>query len=241
MTTAGFCKRVIPILGCPDIRVQVAFYQALGFRVLATYTSPNPYASLEWGGIELHFYGSRKIIPAQNPAMCFLWVQDVDETNRAFTARLKEHLGKIPRAGFPKITPVRSPAYDRRFTLTDPGGNTLYIGAQPTPEDRFFRTLDSQEYARLFTVLYDILYSKEDPELADSMLPRYTAMANNLRGLDRAKYLLILSDIQMHLGRKPEDDTLVMLIKEQEQQNPEDWKKIRQKYLEILQNTTLDT
>ncbi len=121
MIPETYQEKVIPIMGCPDIRIQVAFYQALGFEVLATYTSPNPYASLKWKDIELHFYGSRKIVPSKNPTMCYIRVANVDQVNEAFTAGLKRCYGKIPRTGFPKITKVRNLADDRRFTLTDTG------------------------------------------------------------------------------------------------------------------------
>ena len=225
-------EKVIPIMGCPDIRAQVEFYKALGFDVLATYTSPNPYAALKWNGMELHFYGSRKVIPSENPAMCFLRVRDVDEVNQAFTAGLKNYYGKIPRTGFPKITKVRNLVDDRRFTLTDTGGNTLFIGTAATEKDRFFRKLDDPAYAKLFAVLYDVLYSKEAPELAESMLPKYSAIGESLQGLDKARYLLVLADIQKHLGKQVEDAELRQLISESE--NTAGWNNIRQKHHEIL-------
>ncbi|WP_343703284.1 hypothetical protein [Chitinophaga sp.] len=226
-------EKVIPIMPCPDIRAQVAFYKELGFEVLGVYTSPNPYAALRRGDIELHFYGTRKVAPHENATMCFLMVQDVDETNRLFTDALKQYYGKIPRTGFPRITKIRNLVGDRRFTLADPGGNTLFIGVKSTEEDRFFRTLNSAAHAKAFAALYDVLYSKEDPGLADSMLPKYKSMGENLTGLDKAKYLLLLLDVQKHLGRKPEDAGLVQFIR-QEAENTPDWKKIREKHLEIL-------
>ncbi|HEY8960012.1 hypothetical protein [Chitinophaga sp.] len=226
-------EKVIPIMGCPDIRAQVDFYKALGFEVLGLYTSPNPYAALKWQSIELHFYGSRKIVPSENPAICFLLVKDVDQVNRSFTEALKNRYGKIPRSGFPKITKVRDLSGDRRFTLTDTGGNTLYIGMPATEEDKFFRKLDNQEYTKPFEVLYDILYSREDPELANNMLPKYSAMAGNLAGLDKAKYLLVLADIQKQLDRNIEDAELHQLIADNSE-NSGDWKKIQKRFLEIL-------
>lgn len=226
-------ERVIPIMGCPDIRAQVEFYKALGFEVSGLYTSPNPYASLKWKNIELHFYGSRKVVPSENPTMCFLMVGDVDEVNQAFTNGLKNSYGKIPRTGFPKITKVRSLVDDRRFTLTDPGGNTLFIGRKSTEEDRFFRKLDDQKYAKNFAVLYDVLYSKEDPQLAENMLPRYSAIVTDLQGLDKAKYLLVVADIQKHLSKKIEENELNLLIANNIE-GSENWKKIRKKHLEIL-------
>jgi len=229
----GYQEKVIPIMGCPDIRAQVDFYKALGFEVLGLYTFPNPYAALKWQSIELHFYGSRKIVPSENPAICFLLVKDVDQVNRSFTEALKNRYGKIPRSGFPKITKVRDLSGDRRFTLTDTGGNTLYIGMPATEEDKFFRKLDNQEYTKPFEVLYDILYSREDPELANNMLPKYSAMAGNLAGLDKAKYLLVLADIQKQLDRNIEDAELHQLIADNSE-NSGDWKKIQKRFLEIL-------
>ncbi|WP_119080919.1 VOC family protein [Chitinophaga alhagiae] len=230
----GAREKVIPIMPCPDIRVQVAFYRELGFEVLGVYTSPNPYAALQRGNIELHFYGSRKAAPHENPTMCFLMVQDVDEVNRVFTAALKQHYGKIPRTGFPKITKVRNLVGDRRFTLTDPGGNTLFIGEKSTEADRFFRTLKAPAHAKAFAVLYDVVYSKEDPLLAESMLPKYTAMGESLTGLDKAKYLLLLADLQKYLGRKVEDAALRQLLQQYGEDTP-DWRQVRSKHLAILE------
>lgn len=226
-------EMVIPIMPCPDIKTQVAFYSELGFEVLGIYTSPNPYASLKWKNMELHFWGSRKVMASQNSTMCFLRVNDVDEVNEAFTLALKKYYGKIPRTGFPKITKVRNLVGDRRFTLTDPGGNTLFIGMIATEEDRFFRKLDNQEYAKLFAVLYDVVYSKEDAELAHSMLPKYSAIEKSLQGLDKAKYLLVVADIQKSLGNKIEDTALKNLI-EEHGTDMEDWQRVRNKYFEIL-------
>lgn len=219
-------------MGCPDIRAQVEFYKALGFAVLNIYTSPNPYATLKWKTIDIHFYGSRKVDPSKNPTMCYIMVTDVDEVNQTFTNGLKRYYGKIPRAGFPKITKVRNLVDDRRFTLTDPGGNTLFIGSKATEEDRFFRKLDNQENAKIFTVLYDVLYSKEDPKLAESMLPKYAAIGSSLLGLDKAKYLLLLADIKKQLGRQIDDSELKQLIHAHE--NNEGWENIRRKHMEIL-------
>lgn len=228
-------ERVVPVMPCPDIKTQVTFYRELGFEVTGLYTSPNPYASLRWGSIELHFWGSRKVVASENSTMCILFVRDVDEVHRMFTAALKKFYGRIPRTGFPKITKVRDLADDRRFTLTDPGGNTLFIVVKATEDDRFFRTLDDQKYAKKFAVLYDILYSKEDPELAGSLLPKYSRVGGNLKGLDKAKFLLVVADIQKHLNKQIDDSALSLLIKEHEGSD-EHWKRIKRKYLEILKD-----
>ena len=225
---------IIPILPCPDIRTQVAFYKLLGFEVLGIYTSPNPYASLKFGEVELHFYGSRKIDPAQNPSMCYLKVEDVDTVYELFASTLKANTGKIPRSGLPRITKVRDLSLDRRFTLTDPGGNTFFIGtALKADMKSFFRTLQNEEFAVKFAALYDVVYSKEDPPMAEKMLPKYEMAKDVLRGLDKAKLLLVELEIQRSLGKAVDDQELKALI-EVNLGNDEDWSKVQKKYFSIL-------
>ncbi len=226
-------NNVIPILPCTDIRTQTAFYQQLGFEVKGLYVSPNPYAVVQFGEIELHFWGNRKLDPSGNSSMCFIRVDDVDAINALFTGNLKKHFGKIPRSGFPRITKVRDLLADRRFTLTDVGGNTFFVGT-PLAENavNFYRTLDNEAFAKKFAVLYDIVYSKEAPEMAAETLPKYGFRADLLGDLDRAKYLLVLFEIQMATGQPPETAALQSLLAAHKGSNG-DWEKIEARYLEI--------
>lgn len=227
-------NKVIPILPCPDIRRQVEFYQQLGFEITGVYTSPNPYAAVQLGNIELHFWGNRKNVPAENSSMCFIQVEDVDAVNDAFTNSLKAHTGKVPRSGIPKITKVRDLVADRRFTLTDPGGNTLFIGT-PVKEGNvnFFRTLQHETFAKKFTVLYDIVYSKEAPEMAAETLPRYGIVKDELDDLDKAKYLLVILEIQRSLEQPLDDTELKELLMVNKDVN-DDWRKIEDRYRAIV-------
>ncbi|MDO1446331.1 hypothetical protein Q0590_08720 [Rhodocytophaga aerolata] len=227
--------KVIPILPCPDIKGQVVFYQQLGFELLEVYTSPNPYAAIQSGSIELHFYGNKRMIPTQNPTMCFLKVEDVDAVYHAFTSGLKKHTGKILRSGIPRISKVRDLSNDRRFTLTDTGGNTLFIGT-PVKADtsHFFRTLQQEEFAKKFTVLYDLLYSKEDPSMAASMLPKLVVAKDLLADLDRAKLLLVALDIQRQLGQLMDDRELKTLV-DIHLESGDEWTKVKKRYFAILE------
>jgi hypothetical protein len=227
-------KKVIPILPCPDIRTQVAFYQQLGFEILGVYTSPNPYAALKFGSVELHFYGSRKIVPHENPSMCFITVQNVDAVYDAFAGSLKANTGKIPRSGIPRMTKVRDLVADRRFTLTDTGGNTIFIGCPKNAEvDNFFRTLENKEMAKKFTVLYDIVYSKEDCSMAADMLPKFDVRKESLGDLDKAKFLLVTLEVQSQL-KQPLDDEPLKALLELHTDNDKDWKRIEDKYNLLL-------
>lgn len=227
---------VIPILPCPDIRTQVAFYKQLGFEVLGIYTSPNPYASLRFGKVELHFYGNRKIIPTQNSSMCFLRVEDVDLVYDRFASSLKAHTGKVPRSGLPRITKVRDLSMDRRFTLTDTGGNTFFIGTPVKAKTKsFFRTLQNEEFATKFGALYDVVYSKEDCSMAEKMLPKYKLAKEVLQGLDKVKFLLVELEIQRNLG-KPVDDKELKALLDVHTETDEDWEKVRKRYFAILKD-----
>jgi hypothetical protein len=223
---------IIPIMPCQDIRTQVAFYEILGFTVLGIYTSPNPYASLKWKTLELHFYGSRKVDPIRNSTMCYLRVEDVDDTYMAFTKGLKEHTGQVARTGLPRISKVRDLVDDRRFTLTDPGGNTIFIGSAVNKKGRFFRTLQDEKHAKKFSALYDVLYSKEDPALALSMLPTFSVMSDQLSGLDKAKFLLLWLDIRKQSGQETDDDELKKLIRTSDDRS-DDWANVKARYFEI--------
>lgn len=225
--------QVIPILPCPNIKVQTEFYRQLGFDIKAIYTSPNPYAVVTYGEIELHFYGNRKREPAANSSMCFIRVDDVDAIYEVFVSGLKTHLGKIPRSGLPRISKVRDLSLDRRFTLTDLGGNTFYIGTPVSGEEAsFFRTLANETYAQKFAVLYDLLHSKEDPEMAAGMLPKFDAARAELRELDLAKLLLVELEISRQLGQDVDGTELEKLLDNQGEDT--DWAKVRQRHGEIL-------
>jgi hypothetical protein len=227
-------SKVIPILPCPDIRQQTAFYEQLGFEIKGIYTSPNAYVVVQLGAIELHFWGTRKVEPAENSSMCYIQVEDVDAVNSAFTTSLKAHTGKVPRSGIPKITKVRDLVGDRRFTLTDPGGNTMYIG---TPVNdgtvNFFRTLQHEKFAKKFTVLYDMVYSKEDPALAAETLPRFGIDKDQLTNLDKAKYLLVLLEIQRALDQPLDDLEIAALLKDNKD-GGDDWSRIEKTYRSIV-------
>lgn len=219
-------NKVIPVLPCPDIKTQVDFYRQLGFTVDSIYTSPNPYAALSLWGIELHFYGVRKMKPEENSSMCFIRVDDVDFVYSSFIKNIRESGGKIPRTGIPRISRISDLKDDRRFTLTDLGGNTLYIG---TPsEDIFFRTIENKDYQGNFAVLYDLQYSKEDSRIADNMLPRLLEVRVALTDLDRAKLLLVALDIQLSLDQPADDKELKSLLSDNN--NSDEWERIKLRY-----------
>jgi hypothetical protein len=166
--------------------------------------------------------------------MCFIGVKDVDAVYEAFVSAFKQHTGKVPRSGIPRISKVRDLRDDRRFTLTDPGGNTFYIGtARKTKGDLFFRTLHNEEWAKKFAALYDVVYSKEDPQMAETMLPKYAVAMLVLDGLDKAKLLLLYLEIRRQLQQPLNDGELIHLM-ETSPNGHAGWKSIRDRYQAVL-------
>jgi hypothetical protein len=125
-------EKTIPILPCRTLQPVLDFYTALGFEVTYRQKSPNPYAVVERGGIELQFFGVKDYEPAASLSTCYVLTDDVDGLHAAFRTGLKQAYGRIPTRGLPRIGPLRDMSYGvRQFLLSDPGGNCVRVG-QPT-------------------------------------------------------------------------------------------------------------
>lgn len=179
-------RRVIPILPCVSIDELCAFYESLGFTVTDKYRSPNPYAVICYDDIVLHFWGSKKNDPLHNASMVYVEVNDVGAINEQFCSNIKAATGKVPRAGFGRITKVRHLKDDRRFTICDPAGNTLYVGTT-SEENPPERTLENETYAKRFATIYDLLHSKEDPEMALKAMAVFAPYRAELSDADKHK------------------------------------------------------
>ena len=157
---------MIPLLPCRSIDDQIAFYEALGFEVTYRQKAPNVYASVQRGAIELHFFVMKGYEPADSYSTCYVLVSDVDRLYADFRSGLKQHLGRIPTRGIPRIGALGDMSYGvRQFLLTDPGGNIIRIG-QPLEarEDEVSRPTSRLEKALPAANL--LMYSKVDPQMA---------------------------------------------------------------------------
>lgn len=78
----------------------------------------------------------RDAVPEQSYASAIVTVLDVGAVHDAFAAGLKGGLGRVPRAGIPRLLRVREKSGTATgFSLVDPGGNWL----------RFYREGSSEE------------------------------------------------------------------------------------------------
>jgi len=133
-------ERSYPVFPCPDLDDALDFYRALGFTVTFEQRRPYPCAVVARDDLQFHLSAIEGFDPASSYASAVITVPDPGEMHDAFAAGLRTARGTIPRAGIPRILPIRRKAGTATgFTVVDVGGNWL----------RFYRTgSDESEEAR---------------------------------------------------------------------------------------------
>lgn len=165
-------EKTIPILPCQTLQPVLDFYTALGFEVTFQQKSPNPYAVVDRGGIELQFFGMKQYDPATSLSTCYVLTDDVDTLYESFRTGLKAAYGKIPTRGLPRIGPLKDMSYGvRQFLMTDPGGNCIRVGKQ-TSEDQHHRPAPKETFARALHMATLFADSKQDLAGAAKILDR---------------------------------------------------------------------
>ncbi|AIR98508.1 bleomycin resistance protein [Streptomyces glaucescens] len=194
-------ETTIPILPCRTLRPVLDFYAALGFEVTFEQRSPNPYAVVRRGGIQLHFFGMKRHDPASSYSTCYVRTDDVDGLHADFRAGLKAAYGRLPARGLPRLGPLKDTSHGvRQFLLTDPGGNCVRVGQEidddhhhrPAPGDPFARAL---HHATLFAD------SRDDPEAAARIVDRALDLPGARPAPVQSLRLLVLrADLAVRLG-----------------------------------------
>lgn len=205
-------NKIIPLLPCLHSQTQIDFYKNLGFNLKYQYGSS--YLIFTKDEVEIHFYATRQIKAHENSSCSYIIVEFLEPLYESFVESFKKTYGKVLTTGFPKLSKIRELVDDTRFTLTDPSGNTFYIGVPKTSKSTFFRDLDHEVHEKLFKVLFDLIYSHEDLTLANKMLPKLLAVKDELSDIDKAKLLLIEFDILSGLNQNPSDLEIQALIKQ---------------------------
>ncbi|WP_328489719.1 bleomycin resistance protein [Streptomyces zaomyceticus] len=194
-------EKTIPILPCPTLQPVLDFYTALGFEVTFRQKSPNPYAVVERGGIELQFFGLKQYDPASSISTCYVVTDDVDGLYEAFRTGLKAAYGRIPTRGLPRIGALKDMSYGvRQFLMTDPGGNCVRIG-QPISDDPHHRPAPEETFARALHHAALFADSKDDPAGAAKILDRVLALVDDRPTTAQLLRLLVLrADVAGRLG-----------------------------------------
>ncbi len=114
----------IPALPCESMDDMLVFWQAIGFHVTYRQKAPSAYAVVRYeDDYELHFFGLKGLKPEENFTTCLIIMSEVEDLHALFLQRLRNHLGKTPSKGFPRIS--RMKPKQTRFTLTDVSGNSI--------------------------------------------------------------------------------------------------------------------
>ena len=126
--------QMVPMLPCADIDEIAAFWTALGLKVTYRQLRPNPFLALEAGGLALQYYGMPGWDPTLSHSSCGVVVVDTEPLYDNFVTGLRSAYGRVPLAGFPRITRPRRRANNAGlsgFSLIDPAGDWIRVTVRP--------------------------------------------------------------------------------------------------------------
>ncbi len=123
----------IPVLPCISLPETVAFYGILGFEVTHQQTTPNVYAAMRRGEVNLHFMGIKGLDPAKAYSTCLVIVPEVEGLHQTFADDLRQAYGKVPVSGLPRISRMKKG--QSRFTVVDVAGNSVIFIRRDAPGD----------------------------------------------------------------------------------------------------------
>ena len=110
--------QVIPTLPAQDMDETVAYYERLGFELVARYPGEQTYAIVRRDDAELHFY-EFPVDPKQNLAGCYLRISDAGALHAEWRG-----------SGIEILQPLTDTDHGlREFAISDPNGNLLRIGS----------------------------------------------------------------------------------------------------------------
>lgn len=138
---------MVPMLPCRDIDETAAFWTALGLAVTYRQLRPNPFVSLERGGITLQYYGLDGLDPEANHSTCGIVVDDTEPLHALFTSGLSARYGRIPLTGYPRITRPRRRANNAGlsgFSVIDLDGNWIRVNRRPSRADEAPKAVDAR-------------------------------------------------------------------------------------------------
>jgi hypothetical protein len=173
------------------------FYRAIGFEVTYRQRSPNEYAVVRQGGCEVHLFGLKGLKAEDGYSACCVVVPDVGPVHRAFGDALRRKYGRLPIAGFPRIT--RFKAGQTRFTLTDPSGNSV-IFVNRTAHGGGGGRADLTGLAKATHTAAKLRDESGDDESAARVLDVALGRYPDAPALDRARALAARAELAVALG-----------------------------------------
>jgi hypothetical protein len=190
-------ERTIPALPCVSLSEAFDFYKLLGFEVTYQQSSPNPYGVIRRGGCELHLFGLKGLKPEAGYSTCLVIVPDVERLHQTFAEGLRGGYGKLPIAGFPRITRMRKG--QKRFTVVDPSGNSIifFIRGDAEEERRDEKLSGLRRAIETAGILRD---SKGSDAMAAKVLDVALARYQDATPAERARALAARAELAVALG-----------------------------------------
>jgi hypothetical protein len=194
-------EKTMPILPCRTIQPVLDFYTTLGFEVTFQQKSPSPYAVVQCGGIQLHFFGMKHYEPTASFSTCIVQTDDIDGLHETFRTRLKAAYGRVPNRGLPRIGPLKNASHGvRQFLMTDPGGNCIRIGQQMS-DDQHHRPAPKGTFARAVHHASLLADSKEDLTGAAQIIDRALRLWDERpTPVELLRLLVLRADVATRLG-----------------------------------------
>jgi hypothetical protein len=186
----------IPCLQCVSMADSLAFYQALGFGVTYQQKSPNEYAVIRSGACELHLFGLKGLKAEEGYSTCCVIVPEVGPLHQTFSDALRHKYGRLPIAGFPRIT--RFKPGQTRFTVTDPSGNSVIFVKRSAHEGGGRVNLTG--LAKAVETAARLRDESGDDESAAKVLDVAIARYADAPPLDRARALAARAELAVALG-----------------------------------------
>ncbi len=187
----------IPCLPCVSVAESLDFYRALGFEVTYRQRSPNEYAVVRQGSCELHLFGLKGLKPEDGYTTCCVVVPDAAPLHQQFSDALRQKYGKLPIAGFPRIT--RFKPGQTRFTLTDPSGNSVICVTRSAHEGGG-KAAGLTGLAKAVDTAAKLRDESGDDESAAKVLDVALARYAGAPAVDRARALAARAELAVALG-----------------------------------------
>jgi len=183
----------IPILPCVSIEETLLFFQALGFEITYKQTHPYQYGVVERGGHQLHF-GRLKGMDAANNFYtgCLIAVPNAGYVYHEMTQRLKQHIGRVPHAGIPRVSRMKPGT--TRFTLTDVSGNSIIFVSRSEQDQETWEKAENKNQSKLqraIAIAIRFRDYKDDDEAAIKTLDAALKKTNNENSVAIAEALIM--------------------------------------------------
>jgi hypothetical protein len=209
--------KTIPCLPAISMEESLPFWQTLGFEVTYQQKAPNAYAVIQRDNYELHLFGLKGLNPKEAYSTCLIIVPEVEQLHQTFKENLRSALGKVPSAGFPRIS--RMKPGQTRFTITDPAGNSVIFirdGREDQEAADEYKKADQTSLQKALNVAARLRDFKLDDLAAAKALDNALTRDKSEPGIDRAKALAARIELAEALG----EETLAVTLRSELQQIP---------------------